>query len=156
MNNLPNVLEISLFNYLNLKNKFNLGISGRNIYYNIILLYIKSAKIIQNTYRNNLPRLPNPYPLNNKSTYIFNINYKYQYSKKLLIRHYIAHYPLKYLLLYPEFLLNKCTYKSDRLFLLDWIKNKTPNSIKLRTIRHVRDFLMLNEIKKVDIEYAGW
>ena len=106
---------------------------------------------IQKFYRHNLPRLPEETG--------FNMNYYITYNKKLLVRHYISKYPMTYLLPYPESVINSLnnigqSAKAKRL--MNWVVNNTPTTINKRTRRHVRDFLMLNEITKQDIIYTGW
>ena len=73
-------------------------------------------------------------------------------SKKDLVRIYITKYPMKYLTIYPEFLINKIQ-KPD---LLNWLVNNTPKSIDKRTRRHIRNFLLHPDVSKEDILYTGW
>ena len=63
---------------------------------------------------------------------------------------------MNHLLMFPEFLINKCAYRNDRETLMNWIVEKTPHNISDRKVRHVRDFLMMPQIIKRDIIYAGW
>ena len=152
MNIITDEISNEIFNRLSIKDQLNL-VCSISLRYNPIfnrLFTIKKNSIIkiQRFYKNNLPRLP----LENG----YNPNYSNLYDKKLLVRHYIAHYPINHLLMFPEFLINKCAYRNDRETLMNWIVEKTPHNISDRKVRHVRDFLMMPQIIKKDIIYAGW
>ena len=106
---------------------------------------------IQRFYKRNLPRLP--------TEKYYTLNFHTKYNKKLLVRYYIASYPMKYLLIYPEMIINTINNRGDSSkaeFLMNWIVNNIPSNINKRTRNHVKKFLMLDKISKFNIIDTGW
>lgn len=68
-------------------------------------------------------------------------------KKKYLIRLYMALYYDEDLLEYPMLLVQKC----GRADLKVWL-----NKHQIKTRRHARNFLNLNEVRQIDITSAGW
>ena len=72
-------------------------------------------------------------------------------TKNMIIRYYIAKYPIEYLFRYPEFMANKL-HRDD---LLSWIAANLNTKHTKRTMRNIRDFFSL-DISINEIFYAGW
>ena len=80
-----------------------------------------------------------------------------KFCKKVIIRKYIATYPIHHLLTYPEFVARKCYSYPPHLDLASQepypsLRN-LPETNK-RTIRNIKNFL--EKIPLVAIFYAGW
>jgi hypothetical protein len=71
-----------------------------------------------------------------------------QFTKRILIRYYMSHYPRKYLMIYPEFVVRKCRLPAQLLNVVHTNRRRTPHD--------VRRFLKQPEITPADIFYAGW
>lgn len=141
-------LVFNIINYLPIKNKIYCIFLNKR-FYNYYNKYIRSILTIQHFYKNNRPNLP---PEPDKWSGIIERKYNKLFTKKLLVRHYIAHYPMRYLLIYPEFLINKLQKPN----LLQWLVENSPDTVEKRTRRDIRNFLMLDNITKEDILYTGW
>jgi len=140
---LPDEILTNLYNYLSIIDSKKLILLD-NLFLMLFKNDLANIKKIQYFYKSNRPLLP----IENKYT----PNYNSLYNKKLLIRHYIAHYPMEFLVYYPEQLINK----TQKFELLNWLTENTPKSIHLRTRRHIRSFLLLDNISKNDIFFTGW
>nr|QFG74144.1 MAG: hypothetical protein [Megaviridae environmental sample] len=84
---------------------------------------------------------------------VIDLDYELFTTKKTLLRYYRALYPIKYLLLFPEFMVDKLE-NVNRFGLRDSLTILPP--INTRKPSQVMDFLARSEITHQDIVYAGW
>ena len=108
-----------------------------------------SIKKLQLFYKKNLPRFLD---ISNNSGYYHSA--KYTCKKNHLIRIYIANYPVKYLLSYPEFLVKKISRFSENIEIKNILSGLPPANN--RTRRNIRNFLLCPLITTDDIMYGGW
>ena len=127
---------------------------------------MSNIKKIQKLYKNNLPRFP-PTALivgvavevargGRPAFYIHGSNL--DLKKTLIVRIYIASYPMRYLMGYPEDLIKKTRngHPSDETAALkNYVNRKLPKKDK-RTRRDIRDFLNQSIITLQDIIHTGW
>ena len=150
--NIPDDMCREIYSRLSYKDQQKIActfkLEQNSIYYKLFQKFINNIVKIQRFYKRNLPRLP---PDNH-----YDPSYSRKYTKKLLVRHYIAHYPMERLIIYPEHLINNCRYRNDTEELMNWLIENTPHNITDRKPKHIRKFLMLPQIIKRDIMYAGW
>lgn len=109
--------------------------------------FILNVIKLQSFYKKNPPvTLYDPSPL------------RIPYSKKLLVRGFIARYPMVHLKSYPEFLTSKIHNLSNQpkiATLEKYIEEKMPIPVK-RTRRDLRDFLGHQLITIENFNYVGW
>ena len=159
LDKLPTDIQSHIYTFMRLDNAHNGLVYQKVLQYGQECLPFKNWIIedrnkvvqIQQFYKRNLPRLP--------EEKCFTLNFHTRYNKKLLVRYYIASYPMQYLIPYPEMVINtinKSGNSSKAGFLMNWVVNNTPATIDKRTRRHVKKFLMLDEISKQDIINTGW
>lgn len=127
---------------------------------------MSNIKKIQNLYKNNLPRFPPTALISGQAAevarggrpafYIHGRNL--DWKKSLIVRIYIASYPMRYLLGYPEDLIKKTRNghsPDETTALKNYVNRKLPKKDK-RTRRDIRDFLNQSIITLQDIIYTGW
>ena len=136
-----------IFNNLKIEEQVRFCLVNKR-YFNKYGIFLNKVRLIQNYYKNNRPCVPEKKGFDRN----FRENYWPTFTKNLLVRQYIASYPMEYLKVFPENLINK-THKPE---LLQWLVDNTPRSVEERSRRHVRNFLMLDDITKEDILYTGW
>lgn len=109
--------------------------------------YIQKISIIQNFYKKHPPIVFENVVKNG-----------IDYSKILTVRGFIASYPMKHLLEFPEFLIKKIINQTneDKINTLDaYIQDKMP-ILNKRTRRDIKDFLSLKLITYDDLSFCGW
>ena len=140
------ILEISdHFDIFTILSTIMINKKYRNLFLTKKIRLMSNIRRIQTLYKNHLPRCP---PLTTMSSI----------SKSLLVRIYIAVYPMKYLLTYPEFLVTKINKLSNNIknaSLEKYVKGKIPTKDE-RTRRDIRNFLNHPLITSSDIVYTGW
>ena len=67
-------------------------------------------------------------------------------TKKTLIRYYMVHYPMEYLIRYPKFVVWKC----------DWVSPSLLDPIDADNIKKRDVYNFLYKVSRRTIEYAGW
>lgn len=91
---------------------------------------------------------------NNLSNYEIEQQY---FNNKLVYRYFILKYEMKYLLKYPEFVLNKAINNIERKNKIEeWIKNNLNADINKRTRHDILKFFKINNITSEEIAYTGW
>jgi hypothetical protein len=78
-------------------------------------------------------------------------------NKNLIYRYYILKYPMEFLLIYPEFLLNKAIHNLERKNeISQWIENNLNKDTNKRTRHDILKFFKINNISSYEIAYSGW
>ena len=160
---LPNDILVYIFKILSILDRSSLLFLDKTQFFkNLIKNDYNSVIKIQKFYKNNLPRVP--------LLQHYNTTYNSLYTKNLLIRMYIASYPMNFLIKFPETYIesikktqttpfgNLPEFNSDLILdeLTNWIKNNLPNSIYTRSRRDIKRFLNHPKVTKAGINYCGW
>ena len=104
---------------------------------------------IQRFYKRNLPRL--------HVSPQYNPKYDSLFSKKELIRLYIASYPMEYLLKFPEtYINNMFSTNVSGINLKHWLKKNLPIDTNKRTRRDIKKFLDHPKVTRGGINDSGW
>ena len=157
------ILKIINDNLSLIDKKGLLLVNKNTIFKSIIINEYNSIIKIQLFYKNNLPRLP--------LVQHYNSTYDSMLSKKLMIRRYIASYPMNYLVRIPEnyvyTLSNALNMNSWGINLEnnsslvleeigEWITNNLPEDKDCRSRRDIRKFLTHRYVTKSGLRYLGW
>ena len=160
---LPNDVLNYIFKILSIIDRKGLLFLDKTFYFkNLIKNDYNSVIKIQRFYKNNLPRVP--------LLQHYNTTYNSLYTKKLLIRMYIASYPMNFLIKFPETYINSMKqsqttgwgihleFNSDSTLdeLENWIKDNLPNLVYSRSRRDIMKFLEHPKVTKEGINYSGW
>ena len=160
---LPNDVLNYIFKILSIIDRKGLLFLDKTLYFkNLIKNDYSSVIKIQRFYKNNLPRVP--------LLQHYNTTYNSLYTKKLLIRMYIASYPMNFLIKFPETYINSMKqsqttgwgihleFNSDSTLdeLENWIKDNLPNLVYSRSRRDIMKFLEHPKVTKEGINYSGW
>ena len=154
---LPNelILEISdNFDIFTIMSIISINKNYRRFFLTKKIRLMTYIKRIQKLYKNNLPRTPVlPTAPSHRQVWL-----EQSLNKSLLVRIYIASYPMKFLKNYPEFLVKKINAISDNnknVYLKNYVNNKMPPADK-RTRRDIKTFLHEPLISSYNILYTGW
>ena len=160
---LPNDILYYIFRILDISDRSKLlFLNKRQFFKKLIDKDYNSIIKIQKFYKNNLPRLP--------ISQHYNTTYNRLFTKNMLIRMYIANYPMNFLVKLPETYVQSMKksqslywginleYNNDQILdqLTRWINENLPDVVYNRTRRDIRKFLNHPKVTKNGISYTGW